>query len=178
MKITDLILPHIQAIQPYSSARNEYQGEATILLDANENPYGTLNRYPDPHQKQLKALVAKEKGIAVDQLFIGNGSDEVIDLIFRIFTQPKKDKVLVFTPTYGMYQVTADIHNVEVVELPLNEQFQPDVMAFSQAIQDSDIKVVFICSPNNPTGNCINTDRIDFILQQFKGVVVVEVLLQ
>jgi histidinol-phosphate aminotransferase len=174
MKITDLILPHIQSLQPYSSARNEYQGEATIFLDANENPFGTLNRYPDPNQKKLKALVAKQKGIAAEQLFIGNGSDEVIDLIFRVFTQPQKDKVLIFTPTYGMYQVTADIHNVEVVQLPLKEQFQPDVNDFIQVIQDSDIKVVFICSPNNPTGNCIDIGSIEFILQQFKGVVVVD----
>lgn len=174
MNILDLIQPHIKSLNPYSSAREDYQGDANIYLDANENPFGKLNRYPDPYQGKIKQLLQDIKGISANHIFIGNGSDELIDLIFRVFTQPKRDKVLAFTPTYGMYKVSADIHNVEMVTVPLNDSFQPDLDEFSRAISDSSIKVVFICSPNNPTGNCIDMFRIEYILREFKGIVLLD----
>jgi len=167
-----IVRPNILALQPYSSARDEFKGTATVYLDANENPYGTLNRYPDPLQKQLKALLSTIKNVAPENIFVGNGSDEAIDLCFRIFCEPGKNRVLTFTPTYGMYKVSADINNILLDEVPLDVDFQIDIENTLPLLQDERLKLVFICSPNNPTGN--NLEHIDLILQNFNGIVVVD----
>ncbi|KOS05702.1 histidinol phosphate aminotransferase [Flavobacterium akiainvivens] len=170
--LTNIVRPNIVALQPYSSARDEFEGSEGIFLDANENPFGILNRYPDPLQKQLKQRLGEIKGIDSQNTFIGNGSDEAIDLCLRIFCEPGKDKVLTFSPTYGMYQVAADINNVELITLPLNGNFQVDFEQSLPLLQDETLKIIFICSPNNPTGNTV--DGIETLLQNFSGVVVVD----
>ncbi len=166
------IRPNVLTLKPYSSARDEFSGSKGVFLDANENPFGELNRYPDPHQKELKKKLAELKSIRVDNIFIGNGSDEAIDIAFRIFCNPGKDKVLTFTPTYGMYEVSAEINDVELIKIPLNEAFQIDFDTLENYLDDNSIKMIFICSPNNPTGNSI--ENIDRLLQKFKGIVVVD----
>lgn len=167
-----IVRPNIQALKPYSSARDEFKGTATAYLDANENPFGTLNRYPDPLQKQLKDKLAKIKSVSAENIFVGNGSDEAIDLCFRIFCEPGKDKALTFTPTYGMYRVSADINNVSLIEVPLTEDFQIDIDTALPLLKDEQLKLVFLCSPNNPTGNILND--VETILQSFSGIVVVD----
>lgn len=167
--LDQLVRPNIAKLQAYSSARDEYQGDTGIFLDANENPFGTLNRYPDPQQTELKAKLSALKNIPTNQIFFGNGSDEVIDLAFRIFCEPGKDKALILTPTYGMYEVSANINNVEIIKVPLNADFQIDLEAVKPLLQDENLKLVFICSPNNPTGNCLN--NIEEIIQNFNGIV-------
>lgn len=167
-----IVRPNILALKPYSSARDEFKGTATAYLDANENPFGTLNRYPDPLQKQLKEKLAQVKGIAPENIFVGNGSDEAIDLCFRIFCEQGKDKALTFTPTYGMYKVSADINNVALTEVPLTVDFQIDIDEALPLLKDEKLKVVFLCSPNNPTGNILND--LETILQNFDGIVVVD----
>jgi histidinol-phosphate aminotransferase len=124
--LENLVRPNILKLKPYSSARDEYKGSTGVFLDANENPFGTLNRYPDPYQKEVKEKLSALKSIPVSQIFLGNGSDEVIDLVFRIFCTPGRDKALVFTPTYGMYEVSANINDIELLQLPLNSDFQID----------------------------------------------------
>jgi histidinol-phosphate aminotransferase len=170
--LTKIVRPNILALQPYSSARDEFKGTAAVYLDANENPYGTLNRYPDPLQKQLKASLSKIKNVAPENIFVGNGSDEAIDLCFRIFCEPGIDRALTFTPTYGMYKVSADINNIVLDEVPLDANFQIDIQNTLPLLQDDRLKLVFICSPNNPTGNNLNS--IELILQNFNGIVVVD----
>lgn len=167
-----IVRPNILALKPYSSARDEFKGNATAYLDANENPFGTLNRYPDPLQKQLKDKLAQVKGIAPEKIFVGNGSDEAIDLCLRIFCEPGKDKALTFTPTYGMYKVSADINNVSLIEVPLTDDFQIDIETALSLLKDEQLKLVFLCSPNNPTGNILND--VEIILQNFNGIVVVD----
>jgi len=167
-----IVRPNILALKPYSSARDEFKGTATAYLDANENPFGTLNRYPDPLQKQLKDKLAEIKSVSAENIFVGNGSDEAIDLCFRIFCEPAKDKALTFTPTYGMYRVSADINNVELTEVPLTEDFQIDIDTALPLLKDEQLKLVFLCSPNNPTGNILND--VETILQNFNGIVVVD----
>ncbi|MFP5439723.1 MAG: histidinol-phosphate transaminase [Bacteroidia bacterium] len=167
-----IVRPNILALKPYSSARDEFKGTATAYLDANENPFGTLNRYPDPLQKQLKEKLSEIKNVPAENIFIGNGSDEAIDLCFRIFCEPGKDKVLTFTPTYGMYKVSADINNVDLTEVQLTADFQIDVKNALPLLKDENLKLVFLCSPNNPTGNIL-TD-VEVILQNFSGIVVVD----
>ncbi len=167
--ITKLIRQNIKTLQPYSSARDEFQGSDAIFMDANENPYGILNRYPDPHQVKLKSELARLKGIPTSQIFIGNGSDEIIDLAFRIFCEPGKDKVLLCPPTYGMYKVVAKINNIGVVEVPLTKDFQLNT---GEILQQEDIKIIFLCSPNNPTGNSL--DHIEKLLQKFSGIVFID----
>jgi len=167
-----IVRPNILALKPYSSARDEFKGTATAYLDANENPFGTLNRYPDPLQKQLKDKLAEIKGVSAENIFVGNGSDEAIDLCFRIFCEPVKDKALTFTPTYGMYKVSADINNVELTEVPLTEDFQINIDTALPLLKDGQLKLVFLCSPNNPTGNILND--VETILQSFSGIVVVD----
>ncbi len=178
--INVLVRPHIINLKPYSSARDEYTGREGIFLDANENPFGSVthepfNRYPDPLQKEVKKLLAKLKEVKAEQIFLGNGSDEAIDLLFRAFCEPKEDKVLTMPPTYGMYQVSADINLVKVAQVPLNTDFSIDTQAVLEQIeQDDQIKMLFICSPNNPSGNQMAQKDIEKILQSFNGLVVVD----
>jgi histidinol-phosphate aminotransferase len=167
-----IVRPNILALKPYSSARDEFKGTATAYLDANENPFGTLNRYPDPLQKQLKDKLSEIKNVATENIFVGNGSDEAIDLCFRIFCEPGKDKALMFTPTYGMYKVSADINNVALDEVPLTADFQIDIDEALTLLKDEKLKVVFLCSPNNPTGNILQ--NVEIILKNFNGIVVVD----
>ena len=167
-----IVCENIWKLQAYSSARDEFSGKEGVFLDANENPFGELNRYPDPQQKALKKKLSSLKSVSESQIFLGNGSDEVIDLVFRIFCESGKDKVLTFTPTYGMYEVSASINNVEVVQASLTSAFQIDFEQLSELIKDDGIKLLFICSPNNPTGN--NIDQIDRILDIFNGVVIID----
>ncbi len=172
--INNLVRANIKALKPYSSARDEFKGTADVFLDANENPFGDLNRYPDPQQKGIKDKLSAIKKVATDQIFIGNGSDEVIDLAFRIFCEPGKDKVLTFTPTYGMYNVSANINNIEVIEQPLINDFQINLNQLQPYLDFEDVKIIFICSPNNPTGNSLNPDDIEYILENFNGIVIVD----
>lgn len=174
ININNLVRANIKALKPYSSARDEFKGTADVFLDANENPFGDLNRYPDPQQKEIKDKLSAIKKVATDQIFIGNGSDEVIDLAFRIFCEPGKDKVLTFTPTYGMYNVSANINNIEVIEQPLINDFQINLNQLQPYLDFEDVKIIFICSPNNPTGNSLNPDDIEYILENFNGIVIVD----
>lgn len=172
--IKSIVRGNILKLTPYSCARDEYKGSEGIFLDANENPYGTLNRYPDPYQKELKAAISENKNIPVSNIFVGNGSDEIIDLCFRTFCNPGKDKVLILPPTYGMYEVSAGINDVEVLKVPLDENFQPDIESITRHLNDQYLKLIFLCSPNNPTGNSIDEETIIFLLQNFKGIVVID----
>jgi histidinol-phosphate aminotransferase len=170
-----LVRQNIISLKPYSSARDEFSGEAGVFLDANENPFGDLNRYPDPHQQTLKDKLKDIKKLTSKQVFIGNGSDEVIDLLIRIFCNPSVDKIIVCPPTYGMYEVAANINDVMVLSVPLTEGFQLDTEALQQVISQSEpntLKLIFLCTPNNPTGNSI--DNIEWVLANFNGIVVVD----
>ena len=171
-ELRERVRPNILKLKPYSSARDDFQGHEGIFLDANENPFGELNRYPDPHQKELKKKLGALKSVPVETIFIGNGSDEIIDLAFRIFCCPGKDKALTFSPTYGMYEVSAEINDVELIKVPLNTDFQIDFEAFEKQINDKDIKLIFVCSPNNPTGNSLY--NIGQVLAKFDGIVLVD----
>jgi histidinol-phosphate aminotransferase len=167
-----LVRKNILALQPYSSARDEYKGKDAIFLDANENPFGELNRYPDPKQLELKKKLSEIKNIPTDNIFVGNGSDEVIDLAYRIFCEPNNDKALTFTPTYGMYDVSAGINDVELIKVPLTNDFQIDFDALEDDLKDKNLKLIFICSPNNPTGNNIN--NIERIIENFNGIIFID----
>jgi histidinol-phosphate aminotransferase len=170
-----LVRQNIISLKPYSSARDEFSGEAGVFLDANENPFGDLNRYPDPHQQTLKDKLKDIKKLTSKQVFIGNGSDEVIDLLIRIFCNPSVDKIIVCPPTYGMYEVAANINDVMVLSVPLTQDFQLDTEALQQVISQSEpntLKLIFLCTPNNPTGNSI--DNIEWVLANFNGIVVVD----
>jgi histidinol-phosphate aminotransferase len=172
--IKSITRKNILNMQAYSSARSEFKGKADVWLDANENPNASnLNRYPDPLQLQLKGDISKLKNVPLEQIFVGNGSDEAIDLLFRAFCEPETSKAYIFPPTYGMYKVSAAINNIELVEIPLTKTFD---LPTTQMIQ-SNLKsegLVFICSPNNPTGNSMNSDRIKEIAKDFKGLIVVD----
>lgn len=174
LNLTSIVRKNIQSLVPYSSARDEFKGTDAIFLDANENPFGSLNRYPDPYQRTLKELIADQQNIDSSSIFIGNGSDEVIDLLFRIFCEPNQDKVLTFGPTYGMYQVSADINAVELIEVPLTEQFDIDATSVLPILSDPSLKMIFICYPNNPTGNCFSETEIIQLLENFNGVVLLD----
>jgi len=169
-----LIRPSLQQLQPYSSARNEFSETASIYLDANENPIGVLNRYPDPYQSELRKVVARTWELPQETIFIGNGSDEIIDLVFRLFCEPSVNKALVFSPTYGMYAVSGSINAVELVECRLTDSFEIDLNAAKKALTDPAIKVAFVCSPNNPTGNSSSETTIDALLDAFSGILVVD----
>jgi len=169
-----LVRPNILSLKPYSSARDEFKGSEGVFLDANENPYGTLNRYPDSYQRELKDKLSAYNNVPAKNIFIGNGSDEIMDLIIRVFCNPSVDKALTFTPTFGMYQVVADINNIELIKLPLNCDFQINTHDLNPLLNDDNLKLIFICSPNNPTGNCFNDDDVEFILKNFKGIVIVD----
>lgn len=172
--VQQLVRKNILNLAPYSSARDEYEGTEGIFLDANENPFGTYNRYPDPQQNKLKARLAEIKNVNASQIFLGNGSDEVIDLAFRIFCEPNKDKALTFTPTYGMYEVSANINSVELIKVPLSTAFQIDRKSVQPYFSDENLKLIFICSPNNPSGNLIQSEDIEFILENFNGIVIID----
>ncbi len=172
--ISKLVRENIRNLQPYSSARDEYSGKPGVFLDANENPYGTLNRYPDPYQQKLKTELARHKGIDREYLFIGNGSDEIIDLTLRIFGNPGSDSIMIFPPTYGMYEVAASINNLKVIKVPLNENFQIDINSAEKYFGDENLKVIFICSPNNPTGNSMHPESIEYIIRNFSGIVLLD----
>lgn len=168
------VRPNIRAMQPYSSARDEFHGTASVFLDANENPYNApYNRYPDPMQWRLKEKVAEIKGVPKECILLGNGSDEPIDLILRAFCEPGKECMLTVDPTYGMYQVAAEINNVTCRKVKLTSDFQIDMPAFLSQIDDT-VKAIYLCSPNNPTGNSLNRKDINQILDAFKGIVVVD----
>ncbi len=172
--LKNIVRKNIWNLKPYSSARDEFKGRADVFLDANENPFGTLNRYPDPHQKEIKQKLSTIKKVATNQIFVGNGSDEVIDLAFRIFCEPGKDKVLTFSPTYGMYDVSAGINNIELIKQPLINDFQINLNQLQPYLDFEDVKIIFICTPNNPTGNNLNTDDVEYILENFNGIVIVD----
>ncbi|HKK43292.1 MAG TPA: histidinol-phosphate transaminase, partial [Bacteroidales bacterium] len=172
--LNKLIRQNVLNLTPYSCARDEFSGKEGIFLDANENPFGTLNRYPDPYQRDLKAAVAKLKNIAPERIFLGNGSDEIIDLTYRIFCKPGRDKVLLFTPTYGMYSVSAEINDVDILNIPLDNDFRINPEALKPFFVNTDIKLVFICSPNNPTSNSVTQDEVVYILDNFGGIVVID----
>lgn len=173
--LQELTRPNIWKLKPYSSARDEYKGAtASVFLDANENPYNLPhNRYPDPMQRDLKEELSKIKKVAPDHIFLGNGSDEAIDLVFRAFCEPEKDNVVAIDPTYGMYQVCADINNVEYRKVLLNEEFQFSADGLLAATDDH-TKLIFLCSPNNPTGNDLLRSEIEKVLKSFEGLVVLD----
>ena len=173
--LQELTRPNIWALKPYSSARDEYSGKtASVFLDANENPYNAPNnRYPDPLQKELKALIAPVKKVKPEQIFLGNGSDEAIDLLFRAFCRPGIDNVVAIHPTYGMYQVCADINDVEYRKVLLDEKFQFKAEDLLRA-SDENTKLIFLCSPNNPTGNNLDAKEIITLLREFQGIVIVD----
>ncbi|MFZ9718946.1 MAG: histidinol-phosphate transaminase, partial [Chitinophagaceae bacterium] len=176
--LQSLMRSNIKNLIPYSSARDEFHGEARIFLDANENSIGSplvkwYNRYPDPYQQKLKQKLSEIKGVAPTQIFIGNGSDECIDLLYRSFCEPGKDNVIIVPPTYGMYEVSAAINDVEVRRTPLLEDFQLDLIHM-ETLVDEHTKIIWICSPNNPTGNAMRHEDIETILNNFNGLVVVD----
>ena len=176
--INTLLRKNIQQLQAYSSARDEFSGAAKVFLDANENSLGSpltkwYNRYPDPHQHQVKAAISAIKGITPDHIFLGNGSDECIDILFRCFCEPGKDNVVICPPTYGMYEVSAHINDIEIRKAPLTEDFQLDLIHLENLV-DAHTKIIWICSPNNPTGNSIHREDILTVLNNFKGIVVID----
>jgi histidinol-phosphate aminotransferase len=172
--LKDLVRPNILALEPYSCARNEFTGEARVYVDANENPYNSdVNRYPDPLQIAVKRKIAALKGVRETQIFLGNGSDEAIDLPFRIFCRPGIDNVVAPAPTYGMYQVCADINDIEYRSVPMKPDFQLDLEGMKARIDDN-TKLVFLCSPNNPTGNALRWEDIQWFLDNFRGITIVD----
>lgn len=174
--VNRLVRENVKMLKPYSSARDDFKGNKNdmIFLDANENPFENgVNRYPDPQQKDLKAVLAQQRGLQIENILLGNGSDEVLDLIYRAFCEPSKDNVITLPPTYGMYKVLADTNNINIKEVLLTKDFQPDVPEILNAT-DQDTKLLFFCSPNNPTGNSFNSDKIESILNDFSGLVVID----
>jgi histidinol-phosphate aminotransferase len=176
--LDNLVRKNIKKMTAYSSARHEFTGTANIFLDANENSFGSplpenYNRYPDPLQLKLKEKISRIKGVPVPNIFLGNGSDEAIDLLFRIFCEPSKDNVIIFPPTYGMYEVCAEMNDMKVKKVSLTEHFQLNLEAIEAAI-DVNTKLIFVCSPNNPTGNSINRNDIEVLLNNFDGLVVID----
>lgn len=174
MEIRELFRLTIRNLAPYSTARDEYEGDLGIYLDANENPYENgYNRYPDPHQKVLKERMAEIKGVDADRIFIGNGSDEAIDLVYRVFCEPRMHNVVSIAPSYGMYEVAAHTNDVEFRKVQLNENFELDAQAILDAT-DEHTRAVFLCSPNNPSGNLLDGTEVKKILDNFTGIVVVD----
>ncbi|WP_295179398.1 histidinol-phosphate transaminase [uncultured Christiangramia sp.] len=174
--LNNLVRDNVKSLLPYSSARDEYKtdGEAMIFLDANENPFENgLNRYPDPQQMLLKSKISEIKQVPEKQILLGNGSDEVLDLIFRAFCEPGKDNIISLPPTYGMYKVLSGINNIENREVLLTSEFEPDVDAILEAV-DANTKLLFLCSPNNPSGNSFNAETIKKLLKSFNGLVVID----
>jgi histidinol-phosphate aminotransferase len=173
MELTDLIRPDLLGMKPYSSARDEFVGAASVYLDANENPFDNgVNRYPDPLQRNLKSRIAELKSVRPDQIFLGNGSDECIDLLFRLFCRPGIDKAASISPSYGMYAVSARINQVELVNILLNDDFSLDTERILKAVEGC--KLLFLCSPNNPTGQSFPREQLLYLVQKFEGIVVVD----
>ena len=160
-----LIRENIKNLLPYSSARDEYKGSEGVFLDANENPFGKLNRYPDPYQWRLKQILSSQKKVGVENILIGNGSDEIIDLVQRVFGEPNQDSILICPPTYGMYEVYANINNLKLISIPLTDDFQLN----TDEILKQNAKILYLCSPNNPTGNSL--ENLEYIIQNFNGIV-------
>jgi histidinol-phosphate aminotransferase len=176
MEIKDLIRENIKSLEAYSSARDEFKAMSSefVFIDANENPFDTgLNRYPDPQQTLVKEALSKLKGISEEQILLGNGSDEVLDLIFRVFCEPRVDNVIVLPPTYGMYEVLANTNAIELLKIPLVENFQPNVKEIIKG-QDAKTKLLFLCSPNNPTANSFDANKIETLIKEFNGIVVID----
>jgi histidinol-phosphate aminotransferase len=176
MKIEKLLRENIKNMSPYSSARDEFKDDVTnmVFLDANENPFESgVNRYPDPQQKALKTELSKLKNVPVNQILLGNGSDEILDLIYRAFCEPKVDNVITLPPTYGMYKVLANLNNIEEREVLLTTCFQPKVKEILE-VADKHTKILFLCSPNNPTGNSFSNEAVEVLLTTFKGLVVLD----
>ncbi len=176
--LEQLIRNNIKNLKPYSSARDEFSGEAKVFLDANENSLGSpltkwYNRYPDPHQQAVKQQLSKIKGIGAEHIFLGNGSDECIDILFRCFCEPGKDNVIICPPTYGMYEVSANINDVDIRKAPLLPDFQLDLVHMEN-LTDDNTKIIWLCSPNNPTGNSLQRADIEMVLNNFKGIVVID----
>lgn len=173
-QVKSLVRKNVLQLSPYSSARDEFEGNASVFLDANENPFSTgYNRYPDPHQKELKKRLAELKGVAPENIFLGNGSDEAIDLLFRAFCQPGLHNVLIPQPTYGMYKVSAEINEVAIKNVPLTDVFDLNFDAVSKNV-DSNTRIIFLCSPNNPSGNLLSANGIERIVNSFNGIVVID----
>jgi len=176
LNINNLVRDNIKALKPYSSARDEYKdaSESMVFLDANENPFNNgVNRYPDPQQTSVKGILAQQKGVSKENILLGNGSDEVLDLIFRAFCEPNRDNVITLPPTYGMYEVLANVNAVDIIKVNLLESFQPKVdEILSSANQNS--KILFLCSPNNPSGNSFNPKDVETLLNKFNGIVVID----
>ncbi|MDU1889252.1 MAG: histidinol-phosphate transaminase [Dysgonomonas sp.] len=174
MDLQQLVRKNVWNMKPYSSARDEFKGEASVYLDANENPLNDkYNRYPDPLQWALKEKIGKIKNIHAENIFLGNGSDEPIDLVIRVFCEPRIDNIVAIDPTYGMYQVCADVNDIEYRKVLLDENFQLDAEKLL-AKADEKTKLIFLCSPNNPTGNLLNRTEIETILNTFTGIVIVD----
>ncbi|MBI35674.1 MAG: histidinol-phosphate transaminase [Flavobacteriales bacterium] len=172
--LNNITRPSVKNLKPYSSARDEFTGKAEVYLDANENPFDTgLNRYPDPYQQKLKNKISKIKNIDARNIILGNGSDEVIDLLFRAFCEPGEDEVIIHPPTYGMYQVCADVNNVKTNKVPLTSDFELDETKLFEAINKKS-KIIWFCSPNNPTGNTLDPTSIKNTLNSFNGIVVID----
>ena len=176
MDIQKLIRPSVKALKPYSSARDDFKefDKDMVFLDANENPFENgVNRYPDPQQNKVKTQLSKIKNVSIKNILLGNGSDEVLDLIFRAFCEPNQDNVVLLPPTYGMYEVLANVNAVETIKVNLNNDFQPkteEILKFSS----SDSKILFLCSPNNPSGNSFNVNDVETLIANFKGLVVID----
>jgi histidinol-phosphate aminotransferase len=172
--VEKIVRPNVKLLIPYTCARDDYKGKEGIFLDANENPFGSLNRYPDPYQNELKKAVSKIKGITPEKIFLGNGSDEIIDLCFRIFCTPGVDKALTFAPSYGMYHVSSAVNDIKIVTLPLDKNYQIEIKTAAPLLAERNLKLVLICSPNNPTGNCMNRETLEKIISGFNGIVLVD----
>jgi histidinol-phosphate aminotransferase len=176
MNIQDLIRPTIKALKPYSSARDEFQGvtDNMVFLDANENPFENgVNRYPDPQQGKLKSVLSEIKGIPTRNILLGNGSDEILDLIYRAFCEPNQDNVIILPPTYGMYEVLANLNAIDIKKVNLTEDFQPKIETILN-IADKNSKLLFLCSPNNPSGNSFSSKAIEELVSKFQGIVVID----
>lgn len=174
--IHNIIRSNIKAMKPYASARDEYEDTSgeMVFLDANENPFENgMNRYPDPQQKRLKAQLSLLKGVSEEQILLGNGSDEILDLIIRAFCEPNKDQIITLPPTYGMYEVLANLNAIEIIKIELNSDFQPRVDTILKA-QNNRTKLLVLCSPNNPTSNSFNSERIQKLVSGFNGIVVID----
>ena len=174
--INALVRDNVKALKPYSSARDEYKdtSDNMVFLDANENPFNTgFNRYPDPQQNRVKDILATQKEILKENILLGNGSDEVLDLIFRTFCNPSIDNIITLPPTYGMYEVLANVNAVDIIKVNLSENFQPQVDKILDSITKNS-KVLFLCSPNNPSGNSFNPIKVERLLKEFRGIVVID----